>query len=159
MTLGLVVYLMANRSTVPNDVLGLTIGMDKVDAGKHLQDIAEFQRSEGTSQQVWKLKDDPNFRVVAVGYNRENKVRYVTAFVDKDQAKERIPFSGVGDLETAKAEIMEPHYRYIWEVPPVGGSEAYDVNVYGDNAEFVTIYTIVERPKPGETGETNEDAD
>lgn len=144
---------------VPADVLGLTIGMDKSDSTTHLQEIAEFERDERQNQQVWKLKDASRFSAVAIGYNRENKVRYVTAFVDKEQAKEHIKFSDVGDLSKAKAEIVRPHYRYIWEVPSAAGTEPYTMNVYGDNAEFVTIYTIVERSKPGEADETKEDTD
>ena len=148
-----------NSVGVPADLLGLTVGMNKADAQNHLQEIAEFARDERKNQQVWTLKNDSRFSAVAIGYSRENKVRYVTAFVDKARAKERIPFSGVGDLKTAKAVILEPHYRYIWEVPPIGGGDAYAVNVYGDNPEFVTIYTLVERPEPGKAVDADEDTD
>ena len=130
--------------------------MEKAAARARLNAISEFVRNEGRNQEIWKVKDPSRFAEVAVGYG-DDKVRYVTAFVDKAQAKEFIPFSGVGDLRSAKAEIMEPHHRYVWDVPQSAGRDACTVNVYGDNPEFVTIYTLAARPEGGEAAEIEDD--
>src|SRR5436190_10846553 len=98
------------------EILGLRIGMEKAAARARLNEISEFVRNEGRNQEIWKVKDASRFAEVAVGYS-DDKIRYVTAFVNKTQAKDLIPFSGVGDLRSAKAEIMEPHHRYVWDVP------------------------------------------
>jgi len=127
---------------LPKDLLGIYIGMNREDAQKRLEEIATLESEARKTGQLWRLKDNPHFSHIAIDYNKENKVRYVTTLVEKVGAKERVRFTDVGDLAKAKAEILEPHYRYIWQVPADGERESYHVNVYGDNPEFVTIYTL-----------------
>jgi len=127
---------------LPKDILGISIGMSKADTQQRLEEIATFESGGRKVGQLWKLKNDPHFNSVAVDYDKENQVRFVTAFVEKTTAKEKIKFTEVGDLTKAKAQIVEPHYRYIWEVPAEGDKAAYVVNVYGDNPEFVQTYSL-----------------
>lgn len=145
-----------NPTILPDNVLGIRVGMGKAEAQKHLEEIAVFERDERKRQQIWKVKDSPRFNYVAVGYDENDKIRYVTAFVDKETAKERIRFSDVGDLEKAKKEIVEPHYRYIWEVPASDDKPAYIVMIYGDNPEFVLHYSL---SKAGAATEKEEERD
>ena len=105
--------------------------MSKADAQQRLEEIATFESEGRKVGQLWRLKNDPHFSSVAVDYDKENRVRFVTAFVEKTTAKEKIKFTEVGDLTKAGAEIVEPHYRYIWEVP-----------AEGDNPEFVETYSL-----------------
>jgi hypothetical protein len=140
------------------EILGLHVGMDRGAAQAHLSNISKFIRGETRNQEIWKLNDTSRFGTVAIGY-KENKVRYVTAFVDKEERREPIAFSSLGDLRQAKAEISEPHFRYIWDVPASGQSPACSVNVYGDNPEFVTMYTLVERGEAGRPVQEDEDDD
>ncbi|MFN0277019.1 MAG: hypothetical protein ACKVRN_00300 [Pyrinomonadaceae bacterium] len=130
--------------------------MEKSAAQSRLREISEFVSQQRKNQEIWQMNDKSRFSGVAVGYNGEDKIRYVTAFVDKEQAKEHIAFSSVGDLSSAKAEITEPHYRYIWEVPASDGIPASSIVAYGDNPDFVTIYSLVAKhnsTKPIETEE------
>lgn len=132
-----------NSPALPNDIKGISIGMSKEDAQRRLEEIAAFESEGRKVGQLWKLKNDPHFSSVAVGYDKENRIRFVTAFVEKTATKEKIKFADVGDLTKARAEITEPHYRYIWEVPADGDKAARIVNIYGDNPEFVTMYSLV----------------
>ena len=116
---------------LPKDILGISIGMSKADAQQRLEEIATFESEGRKVGQLWRLKNDPHFSSVAVDYDKENRVRFVTAFVEKTTTKEKIKFTEVGDLTKARAEIVEPHYRYIWEVP-----------AEGDNPEFVETYSL-----------------
>jgi hypothetical protein len=127
---------------LPKDILGISVGMNKADAQRRLEEIATFESEGRKVGQLWRLKNDPHFSSVAVDYDKENRVRFVTAFVEKTTTKEKIKFTEVGDLTKARAEIVEPHYRYIWEVPAEGDKAAYVVNVYGDNPEFVETYSL-----------------
>jgi len=127
---------------LPKDILGISVGMSKADAQRRLEEIATFESEGRKVGQLWRLKDDPRFSNIAVAYDANNQIRFVTALVEKTTAKQRIKFTEVGDLTKAKAEIVEPHYRYIWEVPAEGGEVAYIVNVYGANPEFVDIYAL-----------------
>ena len=148
-----------SSADLPRDILGVSVGMNKDDARKRLEEIAVFERDEPRNQQVWKMKDNSRFGYVAVGYDKENQIRYVTAIVDKDAVKQKIRFSDVGDISTAKQEIVAPHHRYIWEVAATDGKPAYFVNIYGDNAETVTIYSLSKKYEEGEQSEEEESED
>lgn len=153
---------------LPKDLFGIRIGMSRDAAQKRLTETADFERDEEKSQQVWRLKSDARFNKLAVGYDRENRVRYITAFVDKATARERVRFSEVGDLSRAKKEILEPHRRYIWETAGAAAADddetekddergaPYIVNIYGDEPEFLTIYTLSKKYVPGESDEEGE---
>ena len=130
---------------LPKDVLGISLGMSKADTQLQLEKIATLESEGRKVGQLWKLKNDPHFSSLAVAYDKDNRVRFVTAFVEKTEAKEKIKFAEVGDLTKATAEIIEPHYRYIWEVSADGDKAAYVVNVYGDNSEFIQTYTLVKK--------------
>jgi hypothetical protein len=136
----------------PGDLLGLSVGMSRIAAEDKLRTIATLERREEGRQQLWRLKGDPAFNTIAVGYDKEDRVRYLTAFVDKATAKVRISFASVGDISKARSEITGQHHRYIWTL----GDQ--DVSVYGDDQEFITIYTLVRRSKAGEPA-TEEDED
>lgn len=145
----------SSMAAVPEDLLGISIGMPRGAAESKLSAIADLERLEEGRQQIWRLNGDPHFSTIAVGYDREDRVRYVTAFVDAATAKERIAFASVGDLSKAKAEVTGRHHRYIWTHDPGG----YDVNIYGDEDQFLTIYTIVKRSEPGESAAGEDDDD
>ena len=130
---------------LPKDLLGIYVGMNQEDAQKRLEEIAVFESKARKTGHLWKLRDNPHFSHLAIDYNKENKIRFVVAFVDPETAKERIRFAEVGDLTTAKAEISEPHYRYIWEAAAEGDKPARVVNIYGDNPEFVTMYSLADK--------------
>jgi hypothetical protein len=130
---------------LPRDLLGIHIGMNQEDAQKHLEEIAVFESKTRKTGHLWKLKNNSRFSHLAIDYNKENKIRFVTAFVDAATAKERLRFAEAGDLTTARAEISEPHYRYIWEIPAEGDKPACVVNIYGDNPEFVTTYSLADK--------------
>lgn len=130
---------------LPKDILGISIGMSKTDTEQRLKEIATFESGGRKVGQLWRLKDDPHFSSIAVDYDKENQVRFVTAFVEKTTVKEKIRFTEVGDLTKAKAEIVEPHYRYIWEVPAESDKAAYFVNLYGDNPKFVETYSLAKK--------------
>ena len=72
--------------------------------------------ARSNQRQVQAIADEI-FSSIAVAYDKEDQVRFITAFVQKAAVKEKTRFAEVGDLTKAKAEITEPHYRYIWEVP------------------------------------------
>jgi hypothetical protein len=127
---------------LPKEILGLHIGMPKNEAQKILRQIAVFDRDEQKNQQVWRLKDDPRFGYLAVGYDQEDRIRYISAFVNKSTVKEKVSFQEIGDLNKAKKEIIKPHYRYIWDVPARDDRPAYQVIAYGDNPDFLTILSL-----------------
>jgi len=73
---------------LPKDILGISVGMNKADAQRRLEEIATFESEGRKVGQLWRLKNDPHFSSVAVDYDKENRVRFVTAFVEKTTAKD-----------------------------------------------------------------------
>jgi hypothetical protein len=130
------------HSQLPQDIFGISVGMIKEEAENRLKEIAVFEGDERKRQQIWRLNNDPQFSKVAIGYDLDRRVRYVTVFVDVATAKKRIRFTDVGDISKAKAEIVAPHYRYIWDAPSINGKPDYFVTIYGDNPEYVTTYSL-----------------
>ena len=131
---------------LPKDLMGISIGMSKDAAQKRLQEIAQLESEGRKVGQLWQLKDNSRFQHLAVGYSKENQVRFVTGLVDKEKVRERIRFADVGDLSQAKPDINEPHYRYTWKVSGTDGRPSYFVTIYGDNKDFLTIYSLATKP-------------
>src|SRR5688572_7412210 len=108
--------------------------MSRPDAEQRLEQIGKFERDERKRQQVWRLKDHPNYVHIVLGYDENSKVRYVTAFADP--TKTRLRFTDIGDISKAKAEIQKPHHTYTWDVQPEGDRLGYIVSTYGAEPEF-----------------------
>lgn len=147
-----------SRAAVPNgDLLGLLVNMPHDAAERRLSEIGKLARTEPGRQEIWTLTNDPRFSSVAVGFDKEDRIRYITAFVDKATATERVPFLTIGDISKARAEIQPPHYRYIWEIKGSDDASSYVVNVYGDDPKYLTIYTLTRPTASG--AKTDEDDD
>lgn len=129
---------------LPDDVLGIKLGMNRDDAENRLREIGDFKEDARKRQQVWLVRNVSHFDSLAIGYNQDNKVRYITAFADKDIVKEPLRFSEVGDLSKAKQEITAPHHRYTWTVEAADGKPAHIVSIYGTDPEFVSMYSLAE---------------
>jgi hypothetical protein len=150
----------SGRAAVPNgDLLGLLVNMTGPAAEQRLNQIGKLARTELGRQEIWTLTNDPRFSSVAIGFDKEDRVRYVTAFVDKATATERLAFSTIGDISKAKAEILPPHYRYIWDVKGPNEALSYVVNVYGDDPTYLTIYTLTRSRDTGSRATEDDDDD
>jgi len=146
----------ASTNSLPKDIFGISVGMNKGEAQKRLEEIAQFVSEDRKTGQLWEMKNEPRFKHVAVGYDAENKINFVTALADKATAKERMRFSDVGDLSAALKEVVGPHHKYFWDVPANEGKPAYKIFIYGSDPEFLTIYSLSElslskKDKPDES--------
>lgn len=140
---------------LPDEIFGIKPGLNKTDAENRLREVGELKNEAEKRQQVWTLKNDVHFDSLAIGYDKENRVRYITAFYE-GKAKERMRFTDVGDLSKAKKEVTEPHHRYTWEIPATNGKPAHIVTVYGTDKDFLTTYSLAKKPDLNKT-EENED--
>lgn len=137
---------------LPDNIFGVKLEMSKTDAENRLREVGELKNEAEKRQQVWTLKNDARFDSLAIGYNKENHVRYITAFYE-GKAKERMRFTDVGDVTKAKKEITEPHHRYTWEVPANYGKPAYIVTIYGTDKDYLTTYSLAQKPDLNKTEE------
>lgn len=134
---------------LPKDILGISVGMNKDEAQKRLSEIGQLESEGRKTGNLWRLKDDSRYSHLAIAYDADNRIRFVTALVDKATVKERVRFSEIGDLEKAKKEIVEQNHRYVWEAAASDGKPAYIVNIYGDSPEYLTIYSLSKKVESG----------
>lgn len=137
---------------LPKDILGVGVGMSKEDAEHRLREIGKFSRDDVKNQQLWFVRDDPHFGSLAVGYDKENRVRYV-AGIAKVKGGELMRFSQVGDVKSAKAEIVGPNHKYVWDVPAANSKPAQTIIAQGNNADYLSMLTLA----GSSAGENEED--
>jgi hypothetical protein len=122
------------------DVVGVRLNMSREDAHRRLQKIGRMEREERGRQEVWTLEKEPRFASVLVGYDKEFKVRYVTAIAREGGA--RMLYTSVASLKSAYAENAPGHFKYSWEVKARGKSPAYFVIVMGRDPQYLTSLSI-----------------
>lgn len=127
--------------------------MDKADAQRHLKEIGKLIREDEKRQEVWVLKENPTFGHLGIGYDRENRVQFVTAFA-KPKDGQPMKYEEVGDLTAAKKETVGAYNRYIWDVS-TGKDEGYSVTAEGGEADHLSMLTI-SKPNNGEDEEEEE---
>lgn len=136
----------APATDLPDNILGIKLGMTEQESKSRLEKVGEFVRADGQgSEQVWTINKDPRFSSLAIGFDKEKRVRYVTAFAQN--TKERVRYSEVGDLSKAKKEVTKPHHRYTWTVEAADGKPARIISIYGADPEFLSMYSLAEMPK------------
>lgn len=126
---------------LPKDILGVAVGMDKASAEARLREIAKFDREERDHKQVWHLKDDSRFNTLAVGYDAENRVRYVAGIFNESGAN-KMRYADVGDLSRSQQEVSQGSYKYVWDAAASGASPAYQVILLGNKPEYPMVLTL-----------------
>jgi hypothetical protein len=139
-----------------NDVLGLRLEMSKEAVHRRLAKIGRFEREERGRQEVWTLLNDPRFTSLLVGYDREYKVRYVTA-IAREEGSRRMRYSEVAPLKEARVENANGVYRrYTWEVEPGKKRAGYFLFAEGRDPEYLKSLSIKRHPKKSASPETGE---
>lgn len=156
----LLTVLQCSHKTVsesPKDILGISVGMSRDSAEHRLREIGKFSRDDVKQQQLWLVRDDPHFGSLAIGYDKENRVRYV-AGIAKVKGGELMRYSQVGDIADAKAEIVEPNHKYVWEVPAEeNGNPGQTIIAQGNNADYLSMLTLVNSSDKKEEDEEEEE--
>lgn len=150
---------LADSADLPDNVAGLKLAMTKDEVRTNFAANGELVNELEKNQQLWRLKNDPHFSQIVVGFDRENKVRFVTAFAEKDKVSKLMRFDEIGTLKNAKAEILPPHYRYTWEISVSKSDSPYFLTAYGDNPDFVTMYSIFTKSSSAEEEEEESETD
>lgn len=130
-----------SAAALPRDILGISVGMNKDGADVRLREIGKLIRLEKKRQEVWTLKSDPRYGHLIVGYDKENKIRYVTAVAKSTDATPVSP-SEIGSLADAKQETVQSSYKYVWQVPAREDKPAYEVTVRGDQPGSLSKFSL-----------------
>ncbi len=138
------VFADAQAKELRRDVVGIRINMSREDAHRRLQKIGRMEREERGRQEVWTLEKDPHFASVLIGYDKEFKVRYITAIAREGGA--RMFYTDVANLKSAYAENAPGHFKYTWEVKARGKSPAYFVILMGRDPQYLTSLSMKKKP-------------
>jgi hypothetical protein len=162
-------------TALPTDIFGISVGMSADEAKRRAGEIGQFQREEINRQQIWSVARDASYAYLIIALDEANKVRYVSALA-KPKGGAPVFYKTVGDTSAARAEVAGANHKYIWkaragkslsfeetateedeeeEKRENGGGEYY-VIAEGKNAEFLSILTLAESLKNGESEEEQE---
>jgi hypothetical protein len=123
-------------------VLGLEIGMNKEEAVKQLQKIGKKERNERKGQEIWNLIGDAHYSYIIIAFNKENKVRFITA--KAREGGKPVRYSDVINIKKARQDGAVNNYKYVMEMPSRGKDLGYRVVARGQNKDYLTYYSIEE---------------
>ncbi len=133
----------AAESKPVRELLGLRLEMARPEAEKRLQALGKLERNERRGQEIWKVRDE-RFSHVIVAFTAEGEMRFVTAVAREDKEAKRVPYSFVGDVQTARQAGDEAikNFNYEWNLPPQGKSPATMVIARGRDPKFLTTASL-----------------
>ena len=119
--------------------MGISLGMARDDARKHLKTMGSLEKETRKRQEVWALKDSRVSHLL-VGYDTGFRVRYVTAIARTGGP--RIRYEEFADVKSAKSTNIQGNYKFTWEVPAQGEQPAYIVIAHGHDPQYLDSYSI-----------------
>lgn len=135
-----VAFTSAAAQSLRRDVLGLRLDISQQAVHSRLKKIGNLEREERGRQEVWTLKNDKRFSSLLVGYDKEYKVRYVTAIARG--GGQRMRYTEIAPLKSARAENTSVSYSYTWEVKPGKNRRGYYLIAMGRDPQFLTSISI-----------------
>ena len=124
-----------SRSAEPH-IAGLRPGMRAASARDHLKTIGSFVRADRKRQEVCNLTDDPSYASLIVGFDAENRVRFVTAVARPGGSPVR--YADVIDLAKASHRVSGSNHRYTLE------RHGLRIMAIGTDPEHLTYYSLEE---------------
>src|SRR5690349_15901897 len=141
--LGLVLLVASAASTaqakVKPEIMGISLEMNRDAAQARLKTLGQLEKEDRRRQEVWAIKD-PRISHLLVGYDADNRVRYVTAVARTDGPRMR--YQEVADLKSAQRLNSQGNYRFTWEIPERRGQVAFVVIAHGRDPNFLDSYSI-----------------
>lgn len=121
------------------EILGISLDMKRDGALARLKSIGSLERQAGKGQEVWAVKD-ARISHLLVGYDAENRVRYVTAIVRTDGP--RIRYLEVADPKSAQRSENAGNHKFTWEIEERRGQSAFILIARGHDAQYLDSYSV-----------------
>ena len=122
-----------------SEIMGVGLDMSRDDAQARLKTFATLEKEDRKRQEVWALKDS-RFSHLLVGYDAENRVRYVTAIARADGPRMR--YQDVADPKGARHTVNQGNHKFTWEVSARGGHFAYILIARGRDPQYLDSYSV-----------------
>src|SRR5678816_4897137 len=103
------------------------------EAVARLKSIGSLERETRKRQEVWAVKD-VRISHLLVGYDADNRVRYVTAIARTDGP--RIRYQDVADMKSAQQSHVQGNHKFTWEVAARRGHIGYLLIARGHDPQY-----------------------
>jgi len=121
------------------EIMGVSLDMKRDDAVARLKSIGSLERETRKRQEVWAVKD-VRISHLLVGYDADNRVRYVTAIARADGP--RIRYQDVADMKSAQRSVTPGNHKFTWEIEGRRGHSGYLLIARGHDAQYLDTYSI-----------------
>ena len=132
-------FVVAAPATPRPEILGISLDMSRDAARARLQSIGSLEREDRKRQEVWTIRDE-RISHLLVGYDMENRVRYVTAIARTDGPRMR--YQEVADTNSAKHAVVQGNHKLTWEVDARHGRFGYIIIARGHDPEYLDSYSV-----------------
>jgi hypothetical protein len=120
------------------EIMGISLNMKRDDTVARLKSIGSLEKEQRKRQEVWAIKD-ARISHLLVGYDAENRVRYVTAIARTDGP--RIRYQEVADLRSAQRSIAPGNHKFTWEIEGRRG-HSFILIARGHDAQYLDSYSV-----------------
>ena len=121
------------------EIMGISLDMKRDEALVRLKSIGSLEKEARKRQEVWAIKD-ARISHLLVGYDADNRVRYVTAIARTDGP--RIRYREVADLKSAQRSDTSGNHRFTWEIEERRGQSAFLLIARGHDSQYLDSYSV-----------------
>jgi hypothetical protein len=121
------------------EIMGISLDMKRDAALTRLKSIGSLEKEARKRQEVWAVKD-ARISHLLVGYDPEDRVRYVTAIARTDGP--RIRYQEVADLKSAQRNDTQGNHKFTWEIEERRGGSAFILIARGHDAQYLDSYSV-----------------
>ena len=143
LAVGLVIGSGVSAQELRREILGVRLAMTKEEAHKRLRVIGKFVRDERKQQEIWQVRHE-SFSHLIVGFDKKQKMRFVTAVAREDNETKRVAYDQVGILEKAR-QAGDPEikvFAYEWELPAEKGEPVTLLIARGRDPKFLSTLSL-----------------
>ena|ERR1700741_3160843 len=121
------------------EIMGISLDMKRDEALARLKSIGSLEKEARKRQEVWAVKD-ARISHLLVGYDADNRVRYITALARTDGP--RIRYQEVADLKSAQRNDTLGNHKFTWEIEGRRGRAAFILIARGRDAQYLDSYSV-----------------
>ena len=129
------------------EIMGISLDMKRDDVVARLKSIGNLEKEQRKRQEVWAVKD-ARISHLLIGYDADNRVRYVTAIARTDGP--RIRYQEVADLKSAQRSIAPGNHKFTWEIEERHGRSAFILIARGHDAQYLDSYSVKKKDQEEE---------
>jgi hypothetical protein len=97
------------------------------------------KRGAAGAKQFWKLNNDSRYQWLAVRFNRQLRVVWVTAFARQDSKRRPVRYRDIGNMKTAR---QDGAYFYTWLLPARAEGPLHAVTARGSDPEILSSISL-----------------